>query len=150
MFLAFNSNYIACRICGEMNESSQTRCQNCRLNLLSRNNRTHRNNIVVNPLNLNIDNIIPNDNFNIKKEIYRNPVTENLEVKTINFSLYNKGKNGKLEPKICCICLDKMEYGQQIYLLSCNHGYHRYCLIKWIRQKSDCPYCRKQFKFIKK
>lgn len=47
----------------------------------------------------------------------------------------------------CGICLQKMEVGT---LLSCNHYFHRDCLINWIHQPNvskNCPVCRAAIRF---
>ena len=141
----YSNNYHICRICGESNYIGCRRCQNCRV-LIRRNNRANSvafsNNRRNNNNNININNInqIENNEVKIDRPIY----IEELEVKKMNFNLYNK-ENNKLEPKICCICQEAIEYGNNIYLLSCNHCFHQNCLKKWFNQKSECPYCRKRF-----
>jgi SUMO ligase MMS21 Smc5/6 complex component len=41
---------------------------------------------------------------------------------------------------ICAICLDSIIRG--IALPSCNHIFHKDCILGWLRQASTCPYCR--------
>ena len=140
----YSNNYHICRICGESNFSDSRRCQNCGV-FLRRNNRGNsvsfsnirRNNNITNNNNINQ---IENNEVKIDRPIY----IEELEVKKMNFVFYNK-ENNKIEPKICCICQETIEYGHNIYLLSCNHCFHQNCLKKWFNQKSECPYCRKRF-----
>ena len=140
----YSNNYHICRICGESNFSDSRRCQNCGV-FLRRNNRGNsvsfsnirRNNNITNNNNINQ---IENNEVKIDRPIY----IEELEVKKMNFIFYNK-ENNKIEPKICCICQETIEYGHNIYLLSCNHCFHQNCLKKWFNQKSECPYCRKRF-----
>ena len=140
----YSNNYHICRICGESNFSDSRRCQNCGV-FLRRNNRGNsvsfsnirRNNNITNNNNINQ---IENNEVKIDRPIY----IEELEVKKMNFIFYNK-ENNKIEPKICCMCQETIEYGHNIYLLSCNHCFHQNCLKKWFNQKSECPYCRKRF-----
>ena len=142
---AVSNNYHTCRICGEENFNDSRRCQNCGV-LIRRNNR--RNSVSVfnnrrnsnNNININYINRIENNEVKVDRPIY----IEELEVKKMNFIFYNK-ENNKIEPKICCICQETIEYGHNIYLLSCNHCFHQNCLKKWFNQKSECPYCRKRF-----
>ena len=148
----FNDNYYSvCRICGERNIFDIMRCQNCRTRL---NNR--RNNNIIPLVNyLNNDDNIPLNNFNnIFPEIksnytYNKPINEKLVTNIMTLDLYNENNNGDLEPKICCICQENIEITQKIYLLSCNHCFHKKCAIKWFAEKSQCPYCRKKFIFHK-
>ena len=140
----YSNNYHICRICGESNFSDSRRCQNCGV-FLRRNNRGNSvsfSNIRINNNITNINNInrIENNEVKIDRPVY----IEELEVKKMNFIFYNK-ENNKIEPKICCICQETIEYGHNIYLLSCNHCFHQNCLKKWFNQKSECPYCRKRF-----
>ena len=145
MHSAFGGDCRVCGVCGESNNIDSRRCQNCGV-LIRRNNR--RNSVSVfnnrrnsnNNININYINRIENNEVNIDRPIY----IEELEVKKMNFNYFNKEKN-KLEPKICCICQETIEYGHNIYLLSCNHCFHQNCLKKWFNQKSECPYCRKRF-----
>ena len=140
----YSNNYHICRICGESNFSDSRRCQNCGV-FLRRNNRGNSvsfSNIRINNNITNNNNInrIENNEVKIDRPIY----IEELEVKKMNFIFYNK-ENNKIEPKICCICQETIEYGHNIYLLSSNHCFHQNCLKKWFNQKSECPYCRKRF-----
>ena len=142
MFLP--DNYISCNICGEMNDPTNQRCQNCRARFQRRNSRVP----FFNPINQINDSIFAHtNNTNVKKTVDQ-VVEEKLEVIKMTFSLFNKDQNGKLEPRICCICLENIEYGHSIYLLSCSHCCHKYCMLKWFKKKSECPYCRKKFKLI--
>ena len=145
--------YITCPICRELTSNSNLRCQNCRSRLPHRNNR--RGNSVSNVQRIlrgqiQHNNAIHNINSNLETENrpkyrYVSPVKEELEVEKMNFALYNKGKNGDLEPITCCICLDNIIFAQHIYILSCKHIYHKNCLRKWLKENSNCPYCRKKF-----
>jgi E3 ubiquitin-protein ligase RHA2 len=43
----------------------------------------------------------------------------------------------------CSVCLCKIEEGDEIRVLRCNHMYHRECMDKWIAFKNNtCPLCR--------
>ncbi|WJX57573.1 RING-type E3 ubiquitin transferase [Trifolium repens] len=43
----------------------------------------------------------------------------------------------------CSVCLCKIEEGDEIRVLRCNHIYHTECLDKWIAFKNNtCPLCR--------
>ena len=141
------NNFHTCRICGENNERNSRRCQNCGV-LIRRNNRGNsvsvfsnrmNNNNNVNVINNNINRIEINE-IKIDTKIY----IEELEVKKMDFRLYNK-ENNRLDPKKCCICQETIEYGHNIYLLSCHHCFHQNCLRKWFTLKTECPYCRRKF-----
>jgi E3 ubiquitin-protein ligase RHA2 len=43
----------------------------------------------------------------------------------------------------CSVCLCKIEEGDEIRVLRCNHMYHTECLDKWIGfNNNTCPLCR--------
>ncbi|KAI5435779.1 hypothetical protein KIW84_022269 [Lathyrus oleraceus] len=43
----------------------------------------------------------------------------------------------------CAVCLCKIEEGDEIRVLRCEHKYHRNCLDKWVSFKNHtCPLCR--------
>tara|TARA_B110001469_G_C9640093_1_gene321758 strand:+ start:2686 stop:3027 length:342 start_codon:yes stop_codon:yes gene_type:complete len=45
----------------------------------------------------------------------------------------------------CCICLCKLNNGEQIIKLNCNHYYHFECMEKCLNKGFDfCPYCRNE------
>ena len=137
----FDEDSIECSVCHEMNDSSCTRCQNCRSRLIHDSLYYNNNFNVFNDFNDELDldyDYNNNENFIL-------PCNEILEVKKMSYSLYNKGKNGVLEPPICSICRENIELEQNIYLLSCNHFYHQFCITEWFKEKSECPYCRKKF-----
>ena len=50
--------------------------------------------------------------------------------------------------KECCnICFDDYIIGQYKRTLpSCNHCFHKKCVDKWLKSKSNCPICRNELK----
>ncbi|KAK9063802.1 hypothetical protein SSX86_017674 [Deinandra increscens subsp. villosa] len=46
------------------------------------------------------------------------------------------------EEEVCVICQGGCETGEMIAVLECRHWYHEDCLVKWLKQKNDCPICR--------
>ena len=141
-------NATVCSICGESNYYDNLRCQNCRSRLTNRRNNRNRFlsyiNNSNNELEIDSNNLFPRTNSIYK---YNKPKREKLIIKIMTYDLYNKDKNGLIEPKICCICQENIELIQEIYLLSCSHCFHQKCDSKWFAQKSECPYCRKKYIF---
>jgi hypothetical protein len=45
----------------------------------------------------------------------------------------------------CSICLNDVEKEETVAILSCNHKFHRKCMVPWIDTQRDptCPLCRK-------
>ena len=146
MFNFYSQFTTICPICREGCESYTIRCPNCRTRLRVRNNRNDRFNInhIIGQFNLNI---FPENNS--VRKFDAELVKEKLEVKRMTKDLC-LSKTNNLEKKICCICQYNIEFEQEIYLLSCNHLFHTECADKWFKEKSECPYCRKQFNFIYK
>ncbi|AES96598.1 zinc finger, C3HC4 type (RING finger) protein [Medicago truncatula] len=57
---------------------------------------------------------------------------------------HNHGSNEDVE---CAVCLCKIEEGDEISVLRCDHMYHKYCLDKWIGFKNHtCPLCRESLR----
>ena len=42
----------------------------------------------------------------------------------------------------CCICLENYNKNEEIVILSCNHNYHKACILKWLKDNNSCPQCR--------
>ena len=40
----------------------------------------------------------------------------------------------------CSICLDKLD--KNIFILKCNHKFHKECLSRWLNINPSCPLCR--------
>jgi len=40
----------------------------------------------------------------------------------------------------CSICLDKLD--KNIFILKCNHKFHKECLSRWLNVNPSCPLCR--------
>ena len=144
--MLFSEEQISCNLCGELVNRNAQRCPNCRLRLNQRNQSNNLYAISFNQINFNILAEM-NSNRDNKNNINVPPVKEVLEFKKMNYQLYIK-KNGRFEPPICCICLENIEIGQNIYQLSCKHLFHKSCVINWFEEKSECPYCRKKYNVV--
>ncbi|KEH34204.1 putative transcription factor C2H2 family [Medicago truncatula] len=47
----------------------------------------------------------------------------------------------------CVVCLCKIEEGDEISVLRCDHMYHKHCLDKWLSFKNHtCPLCRESLR----
>ena len=44
----------------------------------------------------------------------------------------------------CCICLYDIKKEKEYVTLCCGHQYHHKCIHDWIREKPNCPLCRKK------
>jgi len=42
----------------------------------------------------------------------------------------------------CIICLEEQKINDEWIYLSCNHKYHKLCILHWINLKHTCPICR--------
>ena len=53
-------------------------------------------------------------------------------------------ENVILSNDICPICLDAFTGKCEVVLLECNHGYHKTCILNWIKVHIDtyCPLCK--------
>lgn len=47
----------------------------------------------------------------------------------------------------CCVCYDNMTAWQRLTLrlttLPCKHAYHTKCIEPWVKQRGECPLCRR-------
>lgn len=51
--------------------------------------------------------------------------------------------NGRLRGSDACgICMNDFEIGETCSVLSCQHGFHRDCVFKWLKRTNTCPVCR--------
>ncbi|KAJ8570089.1 hypothetical protein K7X08_006666 [Anisodus acutangulus] len=52
-------------------------------------------------------------------------------------------EHDNLDPVECAICLCKIEGGEEVRELSCDHLFHRACLDRWMNcGRATCPLCR--------
>ena len=107
---------------------------------------------------------IVNDNDNIEYHIYYDVMddeeTRNNEEEYDYFSSCKEINNKLCKPirikendnliinKECCnICCEDYIIGQYKRTLpSCNHIFHKKCVDKWLKTKSNCPVCRNELK----
>ncbi|KAK1258047.1 E3 ubiquitin-protein ligase RING1-like [Acorus gramineus] len=51
-------------------------------------------------------------------------------------------EEGKEEAKDCTICLETFISNQTVLVTPCNHMFHNDCLMPWIKNHGECPFCR--------
>lgn len=76
--------------------------------------------------------------------LHRNRQSEVEVIRIIIVENPNKFfKNDSTET--CPICLETMEIGRSNSLasMSCEHTFHKDCIIEWLRHSNMCPICRK-------
>ena len=73
-----------------------------------------------------------------KKELDRNFFTAKYDKE--------KSKGLQEENKQCLICLTEFESGEQLRFLECCHRFHKKCIDHWMKEKTTCPICKKDFK----
>ena len=61
---------------------------------------------------------------------------------------FDKAKSTGLEEenKKCAICLADFEDGDELRFLECCHRFHVKCIDYWLKSKTTCPICKKDFK----
>ncbi|KAM1511925.1 hypothetical protein PS1_024009 [Malus domestica] len=42
----------------------------------------------------------------------------------------------------CCICLKRLEVGEEAKEMPCNHRFHPVCIDSWLERRPSCPLCR--------
>jgi hypothetical protein len=43
----------------------------------------------------------------------------------------------------CCICMDDIQKGNDVFKCECNKIFHHTCLNKWVKMKTNCPLCNR-------
>jgi hypothetical protein len=52
--------------------------------------------------------------------------------------------DGELEQGVrCAICLDRLEQGDVVGDIPCEHVFHKDCLKDWLKKKNRCPLCQR-------
>jgi len=85
------------------------------------------------------------DILNTQPNIASNPVDDDKlnRIKSQFSILNNNCINEKLKNQTCSICLDEYKSRQHYVKLGCNHGFHKKCIIKWLKSyNKTCPICR--------
>jgi len=49
--------------------------------------------------------------------------------------------------KICTVCLECFENGQDVRIFKCNHIFHQKCIDKWLEIQNFCPNCKSLLHF---
>ncbi|KAH8745125.1 hypothetical protein F5883DRAFT_371632, partial [Diaporthe sp. PMI_573] len=62
---------------------------------------------------------------------------EKLEKKKLDRQMM--GDSPKVE---CTICIDEMNLGDEVTVLSCKHWFHGECVVLWLKEHNTCPICR--------
>ena len=88
-------------------------------------------------MNINYNNFLDNKIKNLPEWYKKYNYTNNI----IKDEDSNKNK-------VCCICLDNFENPTSIKVLECKHIFHRNCINLWLKNKTNCPICRKNTKYL--
>lgn len=43
----------------------------------------------------------------------------------------------------CSICMDEVNFGEEVTVLPCKHWFHHQCVSAWLGEHDTCPHCRK-------
>lgn len=54
----------------------------------------------------------------------------------------NVGSDASCDGVDCAVCLDKMEAGEEVRKLSCDHFFHKVCIDPWLLEHHNCPLCK--------
>jgi hypothetical protein len=100
-------------------------------------------------VNMNIE-IIHNSNthhIEIRKKIKNLLIAREMEKYEKKY-LQNILDKEKKDSNICTICQEKL-LNKKCCTTNCNHFFHSECLIKWLKEKHNCPLCRKEILYKK-
>jgi hypothetical protein len=101
-------------------------------------------------------------NVKMNMEIIQNSNTRHIEIRkkkntlliAIEIKKYEKKylqnilDEEKKDSYICTICQEKI-LNKKCCTTNCNHCFHSECLIKWLKEKHNCPLCRKEILYKK-
>ena len=68
-----------------------------------------------------------------------------LEKNNSKFESYLDPENNELTNlvKVCSICYQNIQIGEKLIRIpGCEHVFHSNCILKWVKIKVTCPYCR--------
>lgn len=77
-----------------------------------------------------------------------NNAPEESEDRGLSQQQFNEIQNSEITPiesqigQQCAICLDTIQRNSHIVNLSCNHFFHKNCILRWYQSHSTCPLCR--------
>jgi hypothetical protein len=79
----------------------------------------------------------------VKDFLARCEVTDE-SIQATKLVLKHKALAGDVSADTCAICLEDLEADERIAGLSCGHGFHQRCLMRWLGRPgtSGCPLCR--------
>jgi hypothetical protein len=52
--------------------------------------------------------------------------------------------DGSSSENPCIVCLGDYEIGESMMILTCEHTYHRDCIMPWLKTNGQCPICRSE------
>jgi len=84
--------------------------------------------------------------LNTQPDTPGNPIDDDKlnRIKSQFSVLNNNFIKEKLKNQTCSICLEEYKTRQHFINLGCNHGFHKKCIIKWLKSyNQNCPICRK-------
>ena len=64
---------------------------------------------------------------------------ENLLVNCQTWKVHKDGPDSK---ERCSICLENYKHKDTAMKISCNHTFHKACLLKWLQRHQRCPLCQ--------
>ncbi|KAG0491172.1 hypothetical protein HPP92_008035 [Vanilla planifolia] len=62
-------------------------------------------------------------------------------IRKVKQSIFDTDFSTELARK-CSICQEEYQMDDELGTLRCGHGYHIYCIKKWLLQKNACPVCK--------
>ena len=69
--------------------------------------------------------------------------------KGLSVTLERKNKNNFNDNKTCSVCYDDFTSNNLLYVVRCNHAFHKGCINSWFTSSKTCPLCRESVIEIK-
>ena len=92
-----------------------------------------------------------NHRYNTRRKVTINRAINNIQ-KRFRGELIRNRILRLTKYKICSICLETLNYTNIIFLNSCDHIFHKHCIVTWLKYENNCPNCRRKitYKFNKR
>ncbi len=89
------------------------------------------------PISTNLNNNAPNIVYPINETLDSNKISDVQSASLVDDTLIKKKYKDE-----CIICFSSFKKKQTV-ITTCEHKFHKTCLIKWLRIDNICPICRK-------
>lgn len=85
---------------------------------------------------------IDSDDLPVGFEKLLNAISDFYRTQQISLK-YKKYSENTFINDTCAICLEKFTNNDLISDIRCKHAFHKKCINTWIKEKNNCPLCKR-------